>query len=155
MGKKTLYIPDADEATYVRAKEMAESDGSKVSTVFVEALKQYVVELEGALEGLEEITLWLGSTDAVSGSNGKHVRFYGKEIGSDEMPIGEVETLTQRLYRTKKGKYYLYSVTHDNDTEICTGKILESVKELEGESLTNGVAAALRNEKPMAEFLDI
>lgn len=155
MAKKTLYLPDEHESTYERAKELAEAAGSKISNIFVDAIVRYVEEREGQLQGIEEVTLWLGVKGPDGGARGKYVRFYGKKIAEGEMDTGQDETLFQRLYRTRKGKYYFYSVTREGFEELAEGDVVESLKELEGRDLTNSIVAALKNEKPMAEFLDI
>jgi hypothetical protein len=46
-------------------------------------------------------------------------------------------------------------VTREGFEELAEGDVVESLKELEGRDLTNSIVAALKNEKPMAEFLDI
>lgn len=156
MARKTLYIPDEHEATYARAKELAESSGSKVSNIFADALVRYVEEREMQLQELEEVTLWIGTKNYESGnSDGKYVQFFGKKIAAGKMEVGPDEELTQELYRTKKGKYYLYSCTNTESSESCDGVVAKGMKDLQGQTLTTAVAAELKNEKSMVEILDI
>ncbi|HXE96193.1 MAG TPA: hypothetical protein VN642_07300 [Dongiaceae bacterium] len=133
MPRKNFYISDADEKdVYQKAKDLA---GDSISSVIVDALRQYVYSREAAAKEMDPIIIYEGQIDHRHNvSTGTNLRFTGKELatykpGTDELDL----VVVYKLYYTLKGKFLVWkgSFNRDSEIEICTrSKAYDSFREV-------------------------
>jgi EXLDI family protein len=95
---KTIYVSDDDLRLYGRAQELA---GGNLSAAISKALRRFVDDEEGRLEGFDRITVRVGP------GSGRKVRFTGVLLG-ELATMGSGRSEHYRVYRGRKGKFVLH-----------------------------------------------
>jgi EXLDI family protein len=96
---KTIYVSDGDLPLYQRAQELA---GGNLSSAISTALRRYVRDEEGRLEGFKEITVRVGL------GKGHKVRFTGVLLGDWGGSNTGSDLEHFQVYRGRKGKFVLH-----------------------------------------------
>lgn len=99
MPNKTIYVSDGDLPLFQRAQELA---GGNLSAAIASALRRLVDVEESRREGFEEVIVRVGP------GVGRKVRFMGILLG-EWFDTSWSKADTYRVYRTRSGKYALYS----------------------------------------------
>lgn len=102
MPNKTIYVTDADVATFERAQELA---GDNLSATIAQALRRFIKAEEAKKEGFEEIRVKEGDKGTYT-----HKRFIGKELARTNIFDRELRRATVLVvYQTAKKRYALYT----------------------------------------------
>lgn len=114
MANKTIYVSDNDLPTFEAAKNIA---GEGLSGVISKALEEYVRRHEQNEEGMEEISIKIGSSDSI-----REQRFIGTQIGNWKGFSDDKEWwLEARIYRTKK-EHWSVNLIHVCKASLLTDK---------------------------------
>lgn len=131
MANKTIYIPDDQVEIFDKCKEIA---GKSLSSVILNALKLYLMQKDIEEKNMKEHDLWVGVealNDFTNEDRGKRIKFVGKELSTYTYEDC-TNTYDMKLYKTRKNKYLLYSVSLDKPKAECisTYSIYDDFKSL-------------------------
>lgn len=118
MANKTIYVPDDDVEVFERCKAVA---GKSLSSVILNALKQYLVQKEAEGSGMQEFNLWVGVenlSEHAGRIEGKRIVFVGAELAEFKDDLRN-ENITIRVFKTQKGKYIVHTVILDKEKMEC------------------------------------
>ena len=99
MPNKTIYVSDADLELFRRAQELA---GGNLSAAITRALRRSIAAEEGALEGLQEITVRVGP------GRTRTQRFMGVLLAETGRSTSD-STEHVRVYRTRHGRFAVHT----------------------------------------------
>jgi len=107
MGRINLYVSKELEPVYEKAKEFA---GDSMSSLFGEFLKNYVVDKECELNGMQEIKLFLGFEDyGLNTSSLTGIKFIGTFLaGCNTRNFEDNDDAELKVYLTKKGQLLVW-----------------------------------------------
>lgn len=104
MPNKTIYVSEQDVTLFEKAKEIA---GEALSSVISIALREYVAKHEKKAQGMKEISVRIGKSEAE-----REVRFVGVESGKWQGFDDSKEWWMQAtIYRTQKSNWAVHLVT--------------------------------------------
>lgn len=158
MPRKNFYISEADEKeVYQRAKELA---GDSMSSIIVDALKQYIYSKETLAKEMGPIVIFGGEVDhKLNVSKGTNFQFTGKEIAKHTETNKSGFQMSYKLYFTLKGKFLLWVSALDRKTDIetCSRFVLDSIRDLSERDIPNElISQAVKNMPEVTyEELDI
>jgi EXLDI family protein len=141
MANRTIYVSDADEQVFEKAKDIA---GEGLSGVIARALREYVIRHDKNNEHLKEINVKIGSHSAE-----REQRFMGKELhtwrGFDDDREWWLEA---RIFITKNSQWAI------NLKQICRASLLLDKKQwkADGEYLLNPTSSQLFVAKSISEL---
>lgn len=112
MPPKTIYVKDADLATFDAAEKLG--DGESLSQIIAEALRRFVAVKEAEARGMQEYTLEVGTWGHDS-DDVKAVKFIGRLLSKGRQYTGQTSDRRDRwteyeLYQTQAGKILIYSI---------------------------------------------
>jgi len=117
MPKKNFYLPEEDINLYEKAKEYA---GESVSSVIVDALKEFVKKKEAEARGMKEYPLFIGRENVhFQDAQYEGIKFTGMivaEIVYEQYQDTQKTAFT--VFTTKKGKFLVYILAIYEDGEI-------------------------------------
>lgn len=158
MPRKNFYISETDEKeVYQKAKELA---GDSMSSIIVDALKQYIYSKETLAREMGPIVIFGGEVDhKLNVSKGTNSQFTGKEIARHSEMNKSGFQMSYKLYFTLKGKFLVWISALDTKTDIetCTRFVLDSMRDLsEREFPSELISQAVKNMPEVTyEELDI
>jgi len=156
MPKRSVYFKNEEDELYERVKQLTEESGETIGGVFVKAMKDYIAAKENEKSGMEKISVFDGYDDPSVGSQGEHIEFIGKLIGTGSTPDPQDGFIYyDKLYKTRKNKYVLVTSHNEHEVYVSNVKIIETIEELKKQTLPSSIMDALRNEKAAVRFLDI
>jgi EXLDI family protein len=115
MPNKTIYVSEQDAPLFDDAKEIA---GTALSSVIVQALKEYIARQKKKAKGMQEIKIHVGGE-----ASEREQRFVGMNVGDWKGFSDDKEWwLGATIYRTQKGNWAVHLVT------ICKASLLTNKK---------------------------
>ena len=157
MATMNYYVPKADVDEINNAREVL---GDDYSPYIVRNLKQAVIDADMREKSYVEILLFEGTVQDDFGiRQGRDIKFIGKQlsarVGFDDTSI----PYWYELYLTRKGKFLLYTISLDENTQTTkySFKPYDSIKELQEKQLPGALLINAEKNMPniTCEFLDI
>jgi EXLDI family protein len=123
---KTIYIKDEDMPIFERAVEIA---GDNFSSIVSDAVREYVARKDLQGGGIKDIMLEIGTWQSDGKKDIKKITFQGEFLAEATDQSGGGIT-NWRIYRTKKGKYFIYRrEQNDADTGCADYYVADSLPE--------------------------
>ena len=157
--RKNIYVRDEDTAIFDRAEQLG---GESLSAIIAEALRRYVAAEEAKGEGLQEITIEVGTWHNKGADDTKKIKFVGRKLADGRIySTGDSRGTDYDLYFTKKDKI-LALIEHWSQwqEEFTTAdyKIYDTLEHTLSEGVVPGgiiQKAADTLEIELVEYLDV
>lgn len=114
MAKKSIYVSEADEPVYEKAKELF---GDSLAKVIAGALREKVEQQEALNAGMTEQTVYEGHLNMIDSIfQGRTAKFYGRVLAEGQHE--GFDKVHHKVFLTKKGKFLVaVSIRDEHDVE--------------------------------------
>lgn len=123
MGKRAVYVRDADEPIWEKAQQLA---GESMSALILDMLRNYVQKREEVKEGMErvEIEVSVMNDNGLPTGGMRKVAFQGRELASTAWRDANITA-----YLTAKGKFLFFYDSNSGPSSYSVYDDLEEAAE--------------------------